>query len=154
MAPRRTPTRASCHLGETTARHIGGIAGWSYWLGWFPAAPINMILAASYIAVLFHLPLGKTVDPIGTLGTPEGIGVLIVTLVGLLILFIPCYLGIRLGTGFATLLGIVSMVPLTLLIILPAFKPSSFHWSNVSGFHYADPHTATFLFLFGWLFVI
>ncbi len=141
-------------LGETTARHIGGIAGWSYWLGWFPAAPINMILAASYIAVLFHLPLGKTVDPIGHLGTPEGIGVLIVTLVGLLILFIPCYLGIRLGTGFATVLGVVSMVPLTLLIILPAFKPSSFHWSNVSGFHYADPHTATFLFLFGWLFVI
>ena len=141
-------------LGETAARHIGGVAGWSYWLGWFPAAPINMILAASYIAVLFHLPLGKTVDPIGTLGTPEGIGVLIVTLVGLLVLFIPCYLGIRLGTGFATLLGVVSMVPLTLLIILPVFKPSSFHWSNVSGFHYADPHTATFLFLFGWLFVI
>jgi amino acid transporter len=141
-------------LGETTARHIGGVAGWSYWLGWFPAAPINMILAASYIAVLFHLPLGKTVDPIGKLGSPEGIGVLIVTLVGLAILFIPCYLGIRLGTGFATVLGVVSMVPLTLLIILPAFKPSSFHWSNVSGFHYADPHTATFFFLFGWLFVI
>ena len=141
-------------LGETTARHIGGVAGWSYWLGWFPVAPINMILAASYIAVLFHVPLGKTVDPLGALGTPEGIGVLIITLVGLVVLFIPCYLGIRLGTGFATLLGIVSMVPLTLLIILPVFKPSTFHWSNVSGFHFADPKTATFVFVFGWLFVI
>ena len=52
-------------LGEPVARHIGGLAGWSYWLGWFPAAPINMILAASYIAALFHVPLGRTVDPIG-----------------------------------------------------------------------------------------
>ena len=118
------------------------MAGWSYWLGWFPVAPINMILAASYIAVLFHVPLGRTVDPLGGLGTPEGIGVLIITLVGLVVLFIPCYLGVRLGTGFATLLGIVSMVPITLLVILPVFKPSTFHWSNVSGFHFADPKTA------------
>ena len=89
-------------LGESTARHIGGVSGWSYWLGWFPVAPINMILAASYIAVLFHVPLGRMVDPLGGLGTPEGIGVLIITLVGLVVLFIPCYLGVRLGTGFAT----------------------------------------------------
>jgi amino acid transporter len=141
-------------LGESTARHIGGVAGWSYWLGWFPVAPINMILAASYIAALFHVPLGKLVDPLGGLGTPEGIGVLIITLVGLVGLFIPCYLGVRLGTGFATLLGIVSMVPITLLIILPVFKPSTFHWSNVSGFHFADPKTAGFAFVMSWLFVM
>ena len=30
-------------LGESTARHIGGVSGWSYWLGWFPVAPINKI---------------------------------------------------------------------------------------------------------------
>src|SRR3984893_19524629 len=88
-------------LGESTARHIGGVAGWSYWLGWFPVAPINMILASSYIAALFHVPLGKIVDPLGGLGSPEGIGVLIITLVGLVGLLIPCYLGVRLGTGFA-----------------------------------------------------
>src|SRR5271169_5768907 len=52
-------------LGESTARHVGGLPGWSNWLGWFPVAPINMILAASYIAALFHVPLGRTVDPIG-----------------------------------------------------------------------------------------
>src|SRR3984957_14672148 len=141
-------------LGESTARHIGGVAGWSYWLGRFPVAPINMILAASYIAVLLHVPLGRTVDPLGGLGSPEGIGVLIITLVGLVALFIPCYLGVRLGTGFATLLGIVSMVPITLLIILPVFKPSSFHWSNVLGFHFADPKTAGFAFVMSWLFVM
>jgi amino acid transporter len=141
-------------LGESTARHIGGVAGWSYWLGWFPVAPINMILAASYIAVLFHVPLGKLVDPLGGLGTAEGIGVLAITMIGLLVLFIPCYLGIRLGAGFATLLGVVSMVPLTLLVILPIFKPSTFHWSNVAGFHYAAPKTASLTFFLGWLFVI
>ena len=135
----RTPMRASI-LWASTASHIGGVSGWSYWLGWFPVAPINMILAASYIAVLFHVPLGK-LSPLGTLGTPEGIGVLIITLIGLMALFIPCYLGIRLGARFATVLGVVSMVPLTLLIILPMFKPCTFHWSNVSGFHYADPKT-------------
>jgi amino acid transporter len=141
-------------LGEKTARHIGGFAGWSYWLGWFPAAPINMILAASYITVLFHVPLGKTVDPIGALGTPEAIGVLVVTLIGLGGLFIPCYLGIRLGTGFATLLGVVSMIPITLLVMLPIFKPSTFHWSNVAGFHFADHKTASISFLLAWLFII
>ena len=141
-------------LGESTARHIGGVAGWSYWLGWFPVAPINMILASSYIATLFHVPLGKLVDPLGGLGSPEGIGVLIITLVGLVGLFIPCYLGVRLGTGFATVLGIISMVPITLLVILPAFKPSSFHWHNVSGFHFADPKVAGFTFVLSWLFVM
>jgi amino acid transporter len=141
-------------LGESTARHIGGVCGWSYWLGWFPVAPINMILAASYIAELFHVPLGRLVDPLGGLGTAEGIGVLIITMVGLVVLFIPCYLGIRLGAGFATLLGVISMVPLTLLVILPVFKPSTFHWSNVAGLHYADPKTAGVAFFLSWLFVI
>ena len=84
-------------LGQKKALHIGGLSTWSYWLGWFPVAPINMILAASYIAVLFHVPLGATVDPAGSLGTPEGIGVLAITLIGLVVLFVPCYLGVRLG---------------------------------------------------------
>jgi amino acid transporter len=100
------------------------------------------------------VPLGKIVDPAGSLGTPEGIGVLAITLIGLVILFVPCYLGVRLGARFASLLGIVSMVPLTLLIILPLFKPSTFHWHNVAGFHFSDPKVATFAFVMSWLFVI
>jgi amino acid transporter len=67
-------------LGETTARHVGGLSGWGYWLGWFPVAPINMILAAGYIAVLAHLPLGKSLLPLGSLGTAVTPTVLIVTL--------------------------------------------------------------------------
>ena len=141
-------------LGETTARHVGGVSAWSYWLGWFPVAPINMILASGYIASLFHVPLGRSLLPLGTLGSPVSVSVLIITFVGLLILFVPCYLGIRLGTTFATVLGVVAMVPLTLLIILPVFKPSSFHWSNISGFHFADPKSSGFIFFMAWVFVI
>ncbi len=84
----------------------------------------------------------QLLDRSGTLGSPVSIGVLLITIVGLVVLFIPCYLGIRLGATFATMLGITSMVPLTLLVFLPAFKPRSFHWANVSGFHFADPKTA------------
>src|SRR3984957_16062274 len=36
-------------LGEKTARHVGGLSGWGYWLGWFPVGPINMILAPGLI---------------------------------------------------------------------------------------------------------
>jgi len=141
-------------IGHTTAKHIGGVSSWGYWLGWFPVAPINMLLAAGYIAVLFHVPLGQTFSPLGTLGTPVSMGVLVITFVGLIGLFIPCYLGIKLGATFATVLGVTSMVPLTLLIILPVFKPSTFHWSNISGFHYASPATSGTVFFLAWVFVI
>jgi amino acid transporter len=141
-------------LGETTARHVGGLSGWGYWLGWFPVAPINMILAAGYIAVLAHLPLGRSLLPLGSLGTAVTSTVLIITMAGLLLLFIPCYFGIRMGATFATVLGVLAMIPLTLLILLPVFKPSSFHWSNLAGFHYADPKTAGVTFFLAWIFVI
>src|SRR5580698_7629489 len=111
-------------LGKTTAKHIGGVSGWGYWLGWFPVAPINMLLAAGYIAVLFHVPLGRSFSPLGTVGSPVSAGVLVITVVGLAGLFIPCYMGIRLGATFATILGVVSMIPLTVLVFLPVFKPS------------------------------
>ena len=141
-------------LGHRLAKHVGGVSGWGYWLGWFPVAPINMILAAGYIAVLFHVPLGRSLLPLGSVGSPITVGVLIITIVGLIALYVPCYLGIRLGAGFATVLGVVAMVPLTLLVILPIFKPSTFHWSNISGFHFADPKTAGFTFFMAWIFVI
>src|SRR5947209_5194667 len=32
------------------AKHINGGTCWAYWLGWFPVAPLNMIIAAGYIA--------------------------------------------------------------------------------------------------------
>src|SRR6202035_2013951 len=50
-------------VGPKVAKHIGGLSGWSYWLGWFPVAPINMILAAAYIQSLFGLPKGHSFQP-------------------------------------------------------------------------------------------
>src|SRR5579872_2079451 len=123
-------------LGKGAAAHVGGLSAWTYGLGWFPVAPLNMILAAKYIAVLWNIPLGRELTPINA---PINLNVLILSIIGLLLLFIPCYLGIRLGAGFATVLGIVSMVPLTLLVFLPFFRPATIHWGNVSGFHLADP---------------
>jgi len=52
--------------------------------------------------------------------------------------FIPAWLGIRLGAMFATVLGLLSMIPLTLLAIMPIFKPSVSDWGNLSGFTQLD----------------
>ena len=62
---------------------------------------------------------------------------MVIAVLGILGMFIPCYFGIKLGAGFATVLGVVSMVPLTVLVLLPLFKPSSIHLHNLSGFHFA-----------------
>src|SRR2546429_2806713 len=37
------------------AKHINGLTAWAYWLGWFPVAPLNMILASFYPADRVHL---------------------------------------------------------------------------------------------------
>ena len=37
------------------AEHVNGFTAWAYWLGWFPVAPLNMILASFYIADKFNL---------------------------------------------------------------------------------------------------
>lgn len=138
-------------FGPGVARHLGGISAWGYGLGWFPVAPINMILAARYIATLWGIPLGQEFTPISA---PINANVILISVVGLLILFVPCYLGIRLGAGFATLFGVVSMVPLTLLIFLPFFKPSVMQWSNLSGFPLADPSVPKFPFYISWIFIM
>src|ERR1700743_1945840 len=41
------------------AEHVNGFTAWAYWLGWFPVAPLNMILASLYIADRFKLTSGS-----------------------------------------------------------------------------------------------
>src|SRR5260221_6771902 len=61
-------------VGDTAARHIGGTSGWAYWLGWFPVAPINVNLTASYLAVLFKFSPGHLIEPVRTnCGAPIGV---------------------------------------------------------------------------------
>src|SRR5262245_16457531 len=70
MMPDRTggmPSYASetfRDLGPEVARHLGGLSAWGYWLAWFPVAPINMIIAAKYIAYLAQFPPGPEFTPI------------------------------------------------------------------------------------------
>src|ERR671939_389720 len=85
-----------------------------YWLGWFPVAPLNMILASFYLADRFGLNTKSGFTPIHTFIAWWTLGIAIV---GILLFFIPAYLGIRIGAGFATVLGVISMVPLTFLAV-------------------------------------
>src|SRR6476469_2354132 len=80
------------------ADHANGIAAWAYWLGWFPVAPLNMILASFYLADRFNLNTTSGFTPIHTFIAWWTLGIAVV---GILLFFIPAYLGIRFGTVFA-----------------------------------------------------
>jgi len=114
-----------------------------------------VILTASYLAVLFNFSPGHMIQPVGTTwGTPIGVNIVLVCFALLILIFIPSYLGIRLGATFATVLGVLSMLPITVIIFLPFFKPGSIHWNNVAGFH-APPHVVvTLTFVCAWFFPI
>jgi amino acid transporter len=116
------------------AKHINGVTAWMYWLGWFPVAPLNMILASFYLVDKFGLSQ-KGFTPIHT---PIAYWTIAISVVGIILVFIPAYLGIRLGTVFATVLGLLSMIPLTFLAIAPIFRPSVTDWGQLSGFHQLD----------------
>src|SRR5207248_2981650 len=99
------------------AGHINGVTAWAYWLGWFPVAPLNMILASAYLADRFNLNTTSGFTPIHTF---IAWSTLAISIVGILLFFIPAYLGIRFGTVFATLLAFLSMVPVAFIIVLGA----------------------------------
>jgi amino acid transporter len=134
-------------LGAGLARHVGGVSAWAYGLGWFPVAPINMILAARYTVTLLDLPPGRELTPVSA---PIHTTVLLLAVAGLLVLFVPCYLGIRLGTRFASVLGVFSLVPLTLLVFLPFFRPGALHWDNLA----APAPGGGFTFYMSWVFIM
>jgi amino acid transporter len=110
------------------ARHVNGFTAWAYWLGWFPVAPLNMILASFYITEKFNLSQ-KGFTPIHT---PIAYWTVVISIVGILLVAIPAWLGIRLGTLFATVLGLLSMIPLTLLALMPFIHPSAAHWGELN----------------------
>ena len=142
-------------LGQRRAHWLGGFAGWSYWLGWFPVAPINMILAANYIAALFTLNTDTKFNIFSSVGgSPIPLTVLIISIIGIVGMYIPAHFGLNLGARFATILGILSMLPLTALIFLPFFKPGSMNWSNIAGFSLPEGVTGSPAFYLGWVFPI
>src|SRR3954470_5728344 len=117
-----------------TAKHANGLASWMYWLGWVPVAPLNIILASFYIADRFGLDTTSGFTPIDT---PIAWWTLAIAVVGILLFFIPAYMGIRVGARFATVLGILSMIPLTFLAVVWLFTGDA-DWGQLSGFHQLD----------------
>jgi amino acid transporter len=116
------------------AEHINGFTAWAYWLGWFPVAPLNMILASFYIVDRFSLST-KGFTPIHT---PIAWWTLGISVVGLLLLAIPAVRGLRFGTVFATTLAVLSMIPLTFLAISWIFHPSVVDFGQLFHFRHTD----------------
>jgi amino acid transporter len=117
------------------AKHVNGFTAWAYWLGWFPVAPLNMILASFYLGDRFGLNLESGFTPISTFISWWTLGI---SVVGILLFFIPAYLGIRFGTVFATVLAMLSMIPLTFLAISWIFNPSAVDFGELAGFTQLD----------------
>src|SRR5947209_15500150 len=87
------------------AEHVNGFTAWAYWLGWFPVAPLNMILASFYIVDRFSLSTAGFTP----INTPIAWWTLAISVGGLLLLAIPAVMGLRFGTVFATTLAMLSM---------------------------------------------
>jgi amino acid transporter len=117
------------------APHVNGLTSWMYWVGWMPVAPLNMILASFYISDRLGLNTESGFTPISTF---ISWWTLVIAIVGLLLLFIPAYLGIRFGTAMATLLAILSMIPLTFLSIGFLFNLDTVNWGELAGFRQLD----------------
>jgi amino acid transporter len=94
-----------------------------------------MILASFYISERLGLNTTSGFTPISTF---ISWWTLAIAIVGLLLLFIPAYLGIRFGTAMATVLAILSMIPLTFLSIGFVFNLDIVNWNELAGFHQLD----------------
>jgi amino acid transporter len=146
-------------LGKGASTHLGGLSSWGYWLGWFAVAPINVLIAASIIISLFDIPLGRVFDPFGeSIGAPTTTTFFIVGALLLIGAFIPCYLGIRLGARFATVLGIACMVPLILLIVMPIFDLGETDFGHALSFEFEPTAgwagtTMSFTLVMSWIFI-
>jgi amino acid transporter len=117
------------------AKHINGLSAWAYWLGWFPVAPLNMILASYYLASLFGLDTTATFTPIHT---PIAYSTLGISVVGILAFFGASCMGIRFGAVTATILGLLSMIPLTFIAVSWLFLPGAVNYQEIAGFHRLD----------------
>ena len=145
--------------GKGASTHIGGLSSWGYWLGWFAVAPINTLIAASVFIGLLDLGAGTTFDPFGTaVGAPVSSTAIIVGALMLIGAFIPCWLGIRVGATFATILGIACMIPLVLLILMPLGALDKVDYGRALSFNFEATAgwagtTISFSFVVAWVFI-
>ncbi len=141
-------------LGDNVARHVGGLSSWGYWLGWFTVAPINAYLAAIYLNDLLGISSSSTFGPISSsFGSIVAVEDFVTAFIILLVMFVPCWLGIRLGATFATVLGIGSIIPLLLLVLLPFFKPSTIDFGRLDGLGLPEGVASSWQLILGWAFI-
>ncbi|MGQ0669530.1 MAG: APC family permease [Actinomycetota bacterium] len=131
--------------------HINGLTVWMYWLGWVPVMAVNNLLTGAYVPVLFGFTDGTNTIQLFSNSAPVSYFTLGLGVVISIALFVPAFLGIRFGTGLATVLGLLSMIPLTLLAVLPFFT-GDVQGSNIFPFELPDgtgffTGTAFYLFL-------
>lgn len=117
------------------AGHVNGMTSWMYWIGWMPVAPLNLILASFYISDRLGLDSTSGITPVSTFISWWTLGI---TVIGLLLLAIPAYLGIRFGAAMATILALLSMIPLTFLSVGFIFNFKAADWSELRGFPQLD----------------
>lgn len=134
------------------AKHINGITAWAYWLGWFPVGPLNMILASAYLADRFGINIAAPATPtfkgsfdmaISATGfwpihTYIAWWTLGISIIGMFLFFIPAWRGIRFGATFATILAVLSMIPLTFIAVAWIFVPSAVNLHELDGFRHLD----------------
>jgi amino acid transporter len=113
--------------------HINGMTVWMYWLGWMPVMAVNMILTGSYLPALLGIELtgfwAKEITLFDA-SLPVTYFTIIVGAVLSILLLIISNRGIRFGTGAATVLGILSMIPLTIIAVAP-FLTGDVHTANI-----------------------
>jgi len=113
--------------------HINGMTVWMYWLGWMPVMAVNMILTGSYLPALLGIELkgfwAKEITLFDA-SLPVTYFTIIVGAVLSVLLLIISNRGIRFGTGAATVLGILSMIPLTIIAVAP-FLTGDVHSANI-----------------------
>jgi amino acid transporter len=131
--------------------HINGLTVWMYWLGWMPVMAVNMLLTGAYLPVLLGFTDNSHRVQLFSNSLPVSVFTLVVGAILSIALFIPAYLGIRFGTVFATVLGLLSMVPLTILAVVPFFT-GKVQGGNLFPFHLPEGGSffsghAFFLFL-------
>ena len=131
--------------------HINGITNWMYWIGWMPVMAVNLLLTGAYLPVLFGFTDNTGTIQLFSNSVPVSYFTLIFGAAMSLVMFIPAWLGIRFGTVTATVLGLLSMIPLTILAVAPFFT-GDFHTSNLDGFRLAGTNSffgghAFFLYL-------
>ena len=104
--------------------HINGVTVWMYWLGWMPVMAVNMILIGAYVPALFGFEpsgwWGNTVQLFDASLSVTYFTIVVGAVLSVLLFFVA-YLGIKFGTGAATVLGLLSMIPLTLIAVVPFF---------------------------------